>query len=161
MLTTSFGRQPVSNSSVSTRKQSSAVEVTHRRLQEDETLEERTPLLLGSITELLELCLRMTYFSFKGKFYEQSEGAAMGSPVSAVVGIWSISNSWHCSLLHRDPEAILLELAFLWVPNGQCQEPFLSSSHSLVESQPLSSSWLITLSAWVCKFFYPFIMLSP
>ena len=48
-------------------------------------MEERTLLLPGSIAELLKLCLRTTYFSFKGKFYEQSEGAAMESPVSAVV----------------------------------------------------------------------------
>ena len=31
------------------------------------------------------MCLRSTYSSFGGNFYEQKEGAAMGSPVSAVV----------------------------------------------------------------------------
>ena len=31
------------------------------------------------------MCLRSTYLSYNGEFYEQSEGAAMGSPVSAVV----------------------------------------------------------------------------
>ena len=31
------------------------------------------------------MCLRSTYFSFGGNLYEQKEGAAMGSPVSAVV----------------------------------------------------------------------------
>ena len=48
---------------------------------------DRTPLDANRITEfnLLELCLRSTYFSYKGVFYEQTEGAAMGSPVSAVV----------------------------------------------------------------------------
>ena len=30
---------------------------------------------------LLEFCLKNTYFSFEGQFYEQVEGAAMGSPV--------------------------------------------------------------------------------
>ena len=39
----------------------------------------------GRIAELLETCLRSTYFSYQGDFYEQVEGAAMGSPVSAVV----------------------------------------------------------------------------
>ena len=34
---------------------------------------------------LLEFCLKHTYFSFQGQFYEQVEGAAMGSPVSPIV----------------------------------------------------------------------------
>ena len=29
--------------------------------------------------------MKSTYFSYGGRFYEQKEGAAMGSPVSAVV----------------------------------------------------------------------------
>ena len=35
--------------------------------------------------ELLGFCLNYTYFSFQNKFYELVEGAAMGSPVSAIV----------------------------------------------------------------------------
>ena len=31
------------------------------------------------------MCLRSTNFSYGGNFYEQNEGAAMGSPVSAAV----------------------------------------------------------------------------
>ena len=54
-------------------------------LSSDDSLFDRTPLDSNRITELLELCLRSTYFSYKGVFYEQTEGAAMGSPVSAVV----------------------------------------------------------------------------
>ena len=33
----------------------------------------------------LEFCLKNTYFSFQDQFYEQVEGAAMGSPVSPIV----------------------------------------------------------------------------
>ena len=62
-----------------------AVDVIHRRLLEDEELEERTPLSPDRIAELLRLCLKSTYFSYDGEFYEQREGAAMGSPVSAIV----------------------------------------------------------------------------
>ena len=71
-----------------------AVDVIHKRLQEDNTLVERTALLPGSIAELPELCLRSMYFCF-GKFYDQREGAAMGSSVSAVVRIctWSTSRT--------------------------------------------------------------------
>ena len=54
-------------------------------LKRDETLEDRTILSPERITELLDVCLRSTYFSYQDTFYEQREGAAMGSPVSAVV----------------------------------------------------------------------------
>ena len=61
------------------------VDVIHRKLAELEDLVERTPLSPGRIAELLQLCLKSTYFSYNGELYEQREGAAMGSPVSAVV----------------------------------------------------------------------------
>lgn len=44
-----------------------------------------TDLLPGSIAEVLEFCLKSTYFCFNSKFYEQQEGGTMGSPVLAVV----------------------------------------------------------------------------
>ena len=34
---------------------------------------------------LLEFCLKNTYFSFQGQFYEQVEGVTMGSPVIPIV----------------------------------------------------------------------------
>ena len=62
-----------------------AIDIIRDRLEEDDSLEDRTPLSPHRVAELLQLCLRSTYFSFNGEFYEQREGAAMGSPVSAVV----------------------------------------------------------------------------
>ena len=62
-----------------------AVEIIRDRLREDEDLVERTPLSPDRIAELLGLCLKSTYFSYSGEFYEQREGAAMGSPVSVVM----------------------------------------------------------------------------
>ena len=40
---------------------------------------------IDDIILLLEFCLKSTYFSFQGQFFEQVEGAAMGSPVSPIV----------------------------------------------------------------------------
>ena len=40
---------------------------------------------VGNIVLLLEYCLKNTYFSFQGQFFEQVEGVAMGSPVSPIV----------------------------------------------------------------------------
>ena len=37
------------------------------------------------ITSLLELCLINTYFLFQGKYYEQVQGAVMGSPISPLI----------------------------------------------------------------------------
>ena len=42
-------------------------------------------MTVSNITCLLEFCLKRTYFIFQGKHYEQLEGAAMGSPISAIV----------------------------------------------------------------------------
>ena len=38
-----------------------------------------------NIIELLDFCLNNTYFTFQGVFYQQTKGAAMGSPVSPIV----------------------------------------------------------------------------
>ena len=50
-----------------------------------DVIDRRCPLSPDRIAELLGLCLKSEYFSYGGEFYEQREGAAMGSPVSAVV----------------------------------------------------------------------------
>ena len=54
-------------------------------LVKDNTLKERTVMAVEGIILLLEFCLKNTYFSFQGLFYEQVEGAAVGSPVSPIV----------------------------------------------------------------------------
>ena len=40
---------------------------------------------IQQITTLLEFCLTNTYFLFQGKYYEQVQGAAMGSPFSPLI----------------------------------------------------------------------------
>ena len=55
------------------------------RLDQDDNLRERTQLSPRDITSLLEFSLDATEFSFKGRFYKQIHGTAMGSPVSVVV----------------------------------------------------------------------------
>ena len=62
-----------------------AVQVIRDKLQGDEMLANRTTLSPDRVVELFEACLRSTYFSYGGDVYEQREGAAMGSPVSAAV----------------------------------------------------------------------------
>ena len=62
-----------------------ALLVIRDKLEHDETMELRTPLKVESIMELLTLCLKTTYFSYGGEYYQQNDGAAMGSPISPVV----------------------------------------------------------------------------
>ena len=61
-------------------------------LEEDPELNQRTSLSIDNIISLLEFCITSTYFSFQGKFYEQVEGAAMGSPLSPIVANIYIKN---------------------------------------------------------------------
>ena len=54
-------------------------------LEKNDTFKERALLAVSDIILLLKFCLKNTYFSFQGQFYEQVESAAMGSPVSSIV----------------------------------------------------------------------------
>ena len=63
----------------------SAIEVTKKKLEQDAELHQRTSMSIHKILELLEFCLCNTYFLFQGQFYEQTQGAAVGSPVNPVV----------------------------------------------------------------------------
>ena len=59
--------------------------IIKQRLEEDPELNQRTSLSIDNIISLLEFCITSAYFSFQGRFYEQVEGAAMGSPLSPIV----------------------------------------------------------------------------
>ena len=63
----------------------SELEVTKKKLEQDTELHQRTTMSIQNILDLLEFCLFNTYFLFQGQYYEQNQGAAMGSPVSPVV----------------------------------------------------------------------------
>ena len=62
-----------------------ALNIIEKLLEEDPGLQQRTSMTVKNITCLLEFCLRSTYFTFQNKYYEQVEGAAMGSPISPIV----------------------------------------------------------------------------
>ena len=62
-----------------------ALKIIKDLLVKDPTLMDRTVIGIDDIILLFEFCLKNTYFSFQGQFFEQVEGAAMGSPVSPIV----------------------------------------------------------------------------
>ena len=61
-----------------------ALNIIRELLEQDTMLWDRTVLSIQNIIELLGFCLHNTYFSSQNKFYEQVEGAAMGSLVSPI-----------------------------------------------------------------------------
>ena len=62
-----------------------AVQAALQRLENDPSLADRITLTPAQIADLLTFVLRSTYFQYNGSIYEQKDGAAMGSPVSAVI----------------------------------------------------------------------------
>ena len=62
-----------------------ALKIIKDLLVKDPTLKDRTVIGIDYIILLLKFCLKNTYFSFQGQFFEQAEGAAIGSPVSPIV----------------------------------------------------------------------------
>ena len=54
-------------------------------LEHDQKLADRTLLSPKQNLDLLDILLRTTYFKFNGDFYQQTDGAAMGGPTSAIV----------------------------------------------------------------------------
>ena len=83
-----------------------ALNIIKDLLEKDHTLKKRTVLTVSVIILLLEFCLKNTYFSFQGQFYEQVEGSAMGSPASHIVAnlymeYLRTKSSKHCSTAPR------------------------------------------------------------
>ena len=62
-----------------------AINTIKKLLEEDPELHKRTTMSVTNIIRLLRYCLTSMYFIFQGRFYEQQEGAAMGSPISPIV----------------------------------------------------------------------------
>jgi hypothetical protein len=61
------------------------LQVISSKLHNDDTLAERPVLLFEAIMELLESCLRTTYFQVDDRFFQQKDGITMGSSLSPIV----------------------------------------------------------------------------
>ena len=62
-----------------------AIQIVKHRLQQDNTLPQRTSMSIPQTTTLLEFCLTHTYLLFQGKYHEQVQGAGMGSPIRPLI----------------------------------------------------------------------------
>ena len=83
-----------------------ACQITNNRLCGDSTLNDRTSLSINQVVTLLRFCLSATYLAYRGKFYQQTFGTAMGSPISVVVanlGMEDVEERALSSAPHRPP----------------------------------------------------------
>ena len=62
-----------------------AITIIRRKLELDQLFHLRTTMQVEQIISLLEFCLKTSYFQFQGRFFEQLQVAAMGSPISHIV----------------------------------------------------------------------------
>ena len=59
-----------------------SITIIKRRLKQDNAVEKRMTLSRNTVVDLLDLCLKSTYFQYKGEFYQQVD---VESPVSSIV----------------------------------------------------------------------------
>ena len=89
-----------------------ALKILEKLLKEDTGLQNRTAMSIKHIMDLLEFCPRSTYFTYQGKYYEQVERAAMGSPISTIVANLYMEN-FELRALNTSPNPPLMWKRFV------------------------------------------------
>jgi hypothetical protein len=62
-----------------------ALQVIRNKLHNNVSLAEWSALQVEDITELLEVCLKTTYFQVDDKFFQQKDGIGMGNSLSPII----------------------------------------------------------------------------
>ena len=89
-----------------------ALNIIEKLLKEDTGFQNRTTMSIKHIMDLLEFCLRSTYFTYQGKYYEQMKGAAMGFPLNPIVANLYMKN-FEVSALSTSPNPPLMSKRFV------------------------------------------------
>jgi predicted GIY-YIG superfamily endonuclease len=58
--------------------------IIQNRLETDDSWRQNSNLELEDVMELTEICLKSTYFTWRGLYYKQIDGSPMGSPLSPI-----------------------------------------------------------------------------
>ena len=85
--------------------------IIEKLLKEDTGLQNRTTMSVKHIMDLLEFCLRSTYFTYQGKYHEQVEGTAMGSPIPIVANLYM--ENFEVRALSTSPNPPLMSKRFV------------------------------------------------
>ena len=62
-----------------------ALTIIRAKLEHNPSVLDSCELEVNQVMTLLELCLNSTYFIYRGHYFQQKQGAAIGSPVSPIV----------------------------------------------------------------------------
>ena len=122
-----------------------ALKIIKDLLVKDPTLKDRTVIGIDDIILLLAFCLKNTYFSFEGQFFEQVEGAAMGYPVSPIVANLYMEYLEQ-KVLSTAPHPLCYGAGMWMAPLSSTRKPTnkASSNTLIVLTLPLNLQWRTT-----------------
>ena len=104
-----------------------AINVIKKHLEEDQELHLRTSMTVNPISCLLEFCLKTTYFSFQGRYYDQMEGPSMGSPISPIVANLFIKDV-EVQAINTSPSPLPCGKDMLMIPSLSSKQPTEAAS---------------------------------
>ena len=121
----------------------SALEIIKKRLAQDTDLPNRSIMTADNIMEPVGVCLNNTYFLFQDQFYEQTKGAAMGSPGKSYYGLYIHGGLWKQSHLNSTaPPRIWKEVCWWYLCDFNINHiKRVSSGTSTQWTLPSSSLW--------------------
>ncbi len=114
-----------------------ALDIVKDRIEADHSIHDRTNLSITSLIDILNMCLKSTYFLYNNKFYQQSQGAAMGSPLSPIIAnifMESLEDNIALQTANIKPSIWLCyvdDTFTLWPHNRQSLNMFLEHLNSL------------------------------
>ena len=105
-----------------------AISIITKLLEEDQELQQRTSLSVNNITSLLEFCLKSTYFTCQGRYFDQQKGAAMGSPISPIVANLYMED-FEFKAIKSSPQAL-----YIW-------KRFVDDTFTIIKPSQKTSFW--------------------
>jgi hypothetical protein len=113
-----------------------ALQVIRNKLHNVDKLAERSVLQIEAIIELLQVCLRTTYFQLEDKFFQHKDDMAMGSSLSPIVSSIFMEHFQKLALdsAQHKPSLWLryFDDTFVVLPHGPSQfQDFLSQLNNL------------------------------
>ena len=109
-----------------------AISAVERVLILHDSWRSKTSLTYWNVIKLLRFCLETTHFIYQGKFYQQSHGCAMGSPISPIVANIFMEDFEEFAFTPLEPELWLryVDDTFVII-NQESVAPFMEHINSI------------------------------